>query len=53
MSVTILQYKRLAALTDKKTLIYIKVTLEQAVAELKTFYLQINNSDHILNFNYK
>ena len=46
-------YERLAALTDKKILIQAEVTLEQTAAEMKIFYLQIDDSDHIMNFKHK
>ena len=48
-----MHYERLATLTDKKTLIQAEATLEQAVTEMKIFHLQVDDSDHIINFDYK
>ena len=53
MSAIIMWYKRLAVLTDKKILIEAEATLEQAAVEMRAFYLQVNNSDHIMNFSHK
>ena len=46
-------YKRLPTLINKKTLIQVEATLDQVAAEMKICYLQINDSDYIINFNSK
>ena len=53
MSATILCYKRLTVLINKRTLIQVRSTSEQTATEMKMFYLQIDDSEHIMNFNHK
>ena len=53
MLVTIVQFKRLAVLINRKTLIEAEATLEQTAVEMRAFHLQVNDSDHIMSFNHK